>query len=136
MDTEFTIQERIELIVDLFNSYGYNAETIDEFPVAKRFINDGYAELNENNVYVKNNRGADYLHDTIEMISMDLINIMKKNGWSMPLDDMVPWFIENYCLLDKDTGELLMDYIHKNLHVYGYKVYPSRKKGKYILEKI
>ena len=78
MDTEFTIQERIELIIDLFNSYGYNAETIDEFPVAKRFINAGYAELNENNVYVKNNQGADYLHDTIEMISKNLINVMKK----------------------------------------------------------
>ncbi len=70
------------------------------------------------------------------MISKNLINVMKKNGWSMPLDDMVLWFIENYCLSDKETGELLMKYIHKNLHVYGYNIYPSRKKGKYVLEKI
>ncbi len=136
MSTDFTIQEKIELIIDLFYSYGYNAETIDDFPFAKKFIDAGYADLNENNVYVKNNRGADYLHDTIEMISKDLITFMKKNGYSMPLDDMAPWFIENYCLSNIDVGELLMEYIHKNLHVYGYNVYPSRKKGKYILEKV
>ena len=136
MSEDFTIQEKIELIIDLFNSYGYNAETIDDFPIAKRFIAAGYADLNVNNVYVKNKRGADYLHDTIEMISKDLISIMKKNSWSMPLDDMLPWFIENYCLSDKNTGELLMEYILNNLSVYGYNVYHSRKKDKYVLEKI
>lgn len=136
MSIDFTIQERIELIVDFYNSYGYIAETIDEFPLAKRFVTAGYAELNENNVYEKNTKGSDFLHCTIKEISEELIATMKRCAWSMPLNEMLPWFMTTYQLSDQETGELLMDYIHKNLDVYGYRVYPSHRKNKYILEKL
>lgn len=136
MSVDFTIQEKIELIVGFYDSYGYIAENIDDFPIVKRFIEAGYAELNENNVYVKNKQGSELLHDTIEAISMDLINNMKKSGWTIPLNKMLTWFIEYYCLSDKDIGELLMNYIHKNLQTYGYNIYPSQNRGKFILEKV
>ena len=37
---------------------------------------------------------------------------------------------------DQETGKSIMDYIHKNLDVYGYRVYLSHRKNKYILEKL
>lgn len=135
MSIDFTIQEKIELIIDFYGSYGYIAETIDEFPLAKRFVTAGYAELNENNIYEKNKLGADFLHETIMQISMELVTTMKNNGWSMPLDEMLPWYISTYQLTDCETGSLIKDYILKNIDVYGYRIYPSNRKNKYILEK-
>ena len=136
MSIDFTIQERIELIINFYDSYGYIAETIDEFPIAKKFVTAGYAELNENNVYVKNKQGALFLHETIMQISMGLVSKMKSNGWSMPMDEMLPWFISEYQLTDYEIGSSIKDYILKNIDVYGYKIYLSHRKNRYILEKI
>lgn len=136
MCIDFTIQERIELILNFYDSYGYIAETIDEFPLAKKFIIAGYTELNENNVYVKNKQGADFLHKTIMQISTELIISMKNNGWSLSFEEMESWFISTYQLADREIGTLIKDYILKNIEVYGYRIYLSNSKNKYILEKI
>lgn len=136
MSINFTIQEKIELIINFYDSYGYIVETIDEFPIAKRFVAAGFAEINENNVYEKNKQGSDFLHETIMQISTELITTMKNSGWTMPLEEMVPWFITTYQLTDYDTASSIKDYILKNIDVYGYRIYPSHRKNKYILEKI
>ena len=136
MSVDFTIQEKIELIINFFNSYGYVAETIHEFPIAHKFVQLGYAEIDSNNTYVKNEKGYEYLHSTIKKISEDMINALRKTGWSMNFSDMLSWFMDNYNLTDIDIAESIKDYIHKNLTTYGYKIYLSKKNNKYILEKL
>lgn len=137
MGIEFSIIEKVELILNLYTSpKGYLAESIDDFPEMKKFINAGYADLNkDNNIYYANQQGLDFLHLTIKKISEDLIAFMKRNNWNVLQNDLIAWFKNSYELDDDFLERELARYIIDNLPHYNYQIYFSHVKGKYILEK-
>ena len=135
---EFSIQERIELIINLYTPpNGYLAENIDEFPEGKRFAKAGYMYLDtECNIYYANSQGHDFLHDTIKQISEDMISFVKKKGWTISRETVFQWFKDTYKLLDDFTRDCIVRYIFDNLATYGYKIYYSNQREKYVLEKV
>ena len=135
---EFSIQEKIELILNLYIApRRYLAESIDEFPEGKRFVDAGYTYLDvENNVYYVNQAGDNYLHIVIKQISEDLIAFIKKNGCLIPKENILDWFTETLEITDDVTRDLIFKYIIGNLTTYEYRIYFSNRRNKYVLEKI
>lgn len=138
MEKDFSMQEKIELIINLYTfPKGYLAECINDFPEAKKFINAGYADLNtENNTYYANQQGFDFLHIAIKQISEDLISFAKRNGRTISQDDLVLWVETTYGLTDACLKEEITKYILDNLPNYNYQIYFSRRRNKYILDNI
>lgn len=120
---EFTTLEKFQLVIDLYTpSPCYLAETIDENPLGKRFLEYGLLTLEtEHNVYKKNSLGIQYLHPFIKSVSENLIKFMKNNGCNVSSEKINTWFRENYGLEDDDLREDVIGYIaEKNLKTYGY----------------
>ncbi len=120
---EFTTLEKFQLVIDLYTpSPCYLAETIDDNPLGKRFLEYGFLTLEtEHNVYKKNSLGTQYLHSFIKTVSENLIAFMRNNGCNVSSEKINLWFCEKYGLSDDDLRADVIDYIaEKNLRTYGY----------------
>ena len=135
---DFSIQEKVELIINLYTGpNGYLVETIDEFPEGRKFLEAGFMYLDtENNIYYANEKGNDYLHIAIKTISESVVDLFKKNGWTLTQNDLLLWLSETLKLEDDFTIDRIYHYIFDNLPTYGYRTYFSRIRDKYVLEKI
>lgn len=131
---KFTIQEKIDLILNFYTFTGYIKDNVDGFPEAIKFIESGYARLDDEypDVYKMNEFGEEFLHDCIKEISTEFISFMKKHNNICSMDEIINWFTYNYELSDVETGKEIMEYICFNLETYGYtaKTTYSSKRGK------
>lgn len=117
---DLSIQEKIELILNYYTSYGYIKETIEDFPEAIKFITLGGTCLDDKNgIYKITETGRIILHECIKQISKDFIAFFKDNGNVLSEKDMNAWFIKSFSL-DEDTGKEIAKYISNNLSNYGY----------------
>ncbi len=140
MDTNLTIQEKIELVINLYTSpKGYLAENINDFPEAVKFLNADCLYLDDSiGVYYINDNGSLTLHAFIKETTEKLVKSMKQNAYSMEPDKLLPWFVENFDLQDDIyNANIFMKYIaFDNLSNYGYRIYLSKRRNKYVLEPI
>ena len=142
MNNMFTMEEAINLILNFYTfTQGYWKEEVKEYPEACKFIEAGFAKIDDEcpNLYKMNDEGELLLHSYIKKISEQFIVFMCKNGLDVSEEKAMFWFMETYALSDAELAKEISYYICGNLHNYGYKTfkYHSSKKGYgYMAQKI
>ena len=142
MNNMFTMEEAINLILNFYTfTQGYQKEEVKECLEACKFIEAGFAKLDEEypDLYKMNDEGEWLLHSYIKKISEQFIVFLCKNGLDVLEEKATLWFMESYELSDVELAKEICSYICDNLHNYGYKTfkYHSLKKGYvYMVQKI
>ena len=124
MSIVFNESEAICLILEFYTyTRGYWKFNVSEYPEAVKFINAGYAELDDSSEkYVLNTDGASLLHSFIEKITIEFINYLKKNGNDSTFGEIEEWYQNRYQFSDVGIASGIREYIAINAINYGFKV--------------
>ena len=132
----FTSKEATELILRFYTfTLGVWDDELDQLPEAKRFVEMGLTQPNEeySGLNQPNDKGYELLHEYIKKFSNEFINCIKKNSLEKNYDNVVKWFWDNLDLETEEDAEEISEYICGNLYHYGYRTHKcfSRTRGKY-----
>lgn len=138
---DFTIQEKIELILNFYTFVGYSTDNVDGFPEAVKFTEAGFTCFDDEALETikMNERGEEFLHNCIKEISKEFIAFMNTCKNDCSVEEIIKWFNTKYKLDDIELGKEIAEYICFNLEMYGYKaknIYSSRFGKHCIIEKI
>lgn len=132
----FTDKEAVELILGCYTfTLGFWEDELDTIPEAKRFVEMGYTQANEDykELQEPNKEGYALLHEYIKKFSNDFIDYINKTSLEQKHNDVAKWFSDKLNLDTMEDAEEISEYICGNLYHYGYKLHKcsSRRKGKY-----
>ena len=129
-----TKQQAIELITLFYCApAGVYDDELDEFPVAKEFIDNGFAahDEEEQDFYVITDAGDEELYPHIRDIAEGLVTYMYDQGGECTDEEIRKWCTDAYELKDEETVELLAFFMCDKLGHFGWEAskYYSTEKG-------
>lgn len=122
MSKEFSAHEIINFILLFYSGFGgcFSSE-VDQVLGLKKFIQNGYAEKEENDpdFYILSKDGEHFLHECIEKITKEFARFI--DGKKVKTNVAFQWFEKQYQLGEFDTSKEICDYIIDNSHNYSKK---------------
>lgn len=128
-----TKQQVIDLITLFYcDPSGVYDDELDEYPIAKEFIDNGYAEPDEEDpeFFVITDAGDEALYPHIRDIAEGLVTFMYDQGGECTDEEIQKWCKETYELQDEETVELLAYFMCEKLYHFGWdapKIYSSER---------
>ena len=120
-----TKQQAIELITLFYCApAGVYDDELDEFPIAKEFIDSGNAEPDEEDqdFYVITDAGDEALYPHIRDIAEDVVTFIYDNGSEATDEEIQAFCKEKYELKDDETAELLAFFMCEKMYHFGWDV--------------
>jgi hypothetical protein len=120
---------------------GVYEDELEEFPVAKEFIDKGYAELEEpgSDFYVISDAGDEVLYPHIRDIAEDLVTFVYDQKCESTDEEILKWCSQKYEIEDDETTELLASFMCDKLNHFGWTIdkrYSSEKGWIRVLESL
>ena len=128
-----TKQQVIELITLFYcTPAGVYEDELDEFPVAKEFIDKGFAVQDEEDdeFYVITDAGDEALYPHIREFAEDLVTFMYDQGGEATDEEIQAFFKEKYEMEDDEIVLLLSLFMCNKLYHFGWdapKIYSTEK---------
>jgi hypothetical protein len=128
-----TKQQVIELITLFYcDPAGVYEEELEEFPVAKEFVDNGFAapDEEEDDFYVITDAGDEALYPHIRQFAEDLVTFMYDNEYECTDEEIQAFFKEKYEMADDETVTLLALFMCNKLYHFGWdapKIFSSEK---------
>ena len=124
MSIAFEKHEIISLILNFCtDSKGYWKKTLSEHPEATKFIDLGYAELNnKNEKYILNDDGINEINGYLSCITKAFIDFMKQSNGECAFSSIEQWYISIYKLKNPEMAERIREYVYDNAHRFGYNI--------------
>lgn len=128
-----TKQQVIELITLFYCApAGVYEDELNEFPIAKEFIDNGFAapDEEEDDFYVITDVGDEALYPHIRDFAEDLVTFMYDQGGEATDEEIQGFFKEKYEMQDDDIVVLLSLFMCDKLYHFGWdapKIYSTEK---------
>ena len=128
-----TKQQAIELVTLFYCApAGVYEEELDEFPLAKEFVDSGFAEPDEeeDDFYVITDAGDEALYPHIRDMAEDLVTFMYDKGGEATDEEIQVFCKEKYELQDDDIVKLLTLFMCDKLYHFGWdapKIFSSER---------
>ncbi len=126
-------QQAIELITLFYCApAGVYEDEFNEFPAAKEFVDNGFAEPEEagSDFFVITDAGDEALYPHIRDIAEDVVTFMYDKGCEVTDEEIQAFCKEKYELKDDETVELLTFFMCEKLDHFGWtasKIFSSEK---------
>lgn len=128
-----TKQQAIELITFFYCApAGVYEEELDEFPITKEFVDNGFAapDEEEDDFYVITDAGDEALYPHIRDIAEDLVTFMYDQECEATDEEIQAFFKAKYELKDDELVNLLTFFMCDKLYHFGWdapKIYSSER---------
>ena len=128
-----TKQQVIELITLFYCApAGVYDDELDEFPIAKEFVENGFAapDEEEEDFYVITDAGDEVLYPHIRDFAEDLVTFMYDQGGEATDEEIKDFFKGKYEMKNDDTVVLLSLFMCDKLYHFGWdapKIYSTEK---------
>lgn len=128
-----TKQQVIELITLFYCApAGVYDDELDEFPIAKEFVENGFAapDEEEEDFYVITDAGDEVLYPHIRDFAEDLVTFMYDQGGEATDEEIRDFFKGKYEMKNDDTVVLLSLFMCDKLYHFGWdapKIYSTEK---------